>query len=46
MGWGVALQGVVVFRYIDRKLRVFLAPGPAIKLHEEGYIIPPNGGRP
>ena len=39
-------QGVVVVRVNNGRGRLFLAPGPQIHLHAEGYIVPPGGGRP
>ena len=40
-----ALQGVVVFKYLEGRIRVFLAPGGRVNVHPEGYIVPPDGSR-
>jgi len=39
-------RGIVIFRVNSGAAKVFLGPGPGIRLHDEGYIIPPLGGRP
>jgi len=40
-------QGVVTFKLNEGRMRVFLAPSPkTINLHQEGWIIPPDGSRP
>jgi hypothetical protein len=39
-------QGVVSIRVNNGRGRLFVAPGPEINMHAEGYVVPVGGGRP